>query len=1131
MEDILLLNLKKQKEFSALLENIKSKKSPLLANGLLTVQRAHMAYFLKENLNKKIVIVTSNEIEGEKLYEDLSFYTKGRALFLKNEETRFYSIEAKDRKEETRRINTLITLASNDYDILVLSVETAMRRYIPKEVYLDSIFNIALSDVHEMNALIKTLVKNGYEREARVESKGQFSVRGGILDIFPPTEEFPFRIEFFGDDVDSIRIFDPLTQKSLDKVEKITISPAREFIMTKDYKEAGDKIKKDLKENSSEDITYDIERISQGHYFEGIQKYINYMYEGKETSIFSYIDKDAIFMVNEPNRIIEKSMNYFEEFIENYKSALEKGFALSGEGNLLYTIDDLRHKMENHFIILNSFLPKSVKGFNTSSIINFETREPISFQGKVQALSEEIDYLKKQGYTVLLVERDEDTVRSLYKSLHDFGIDVKYFKERQSDIYSNVVGLVKGKLSEGYVYSASKLAVFTDKEMFGVSKKGKKQKAGKKYKGKAIESFVELSVGDYVVHENYGIGRFAGIEPKKFDDIRKDYIKVVYSGGDSLYVPLSQMDKVQKYIAGGNQDTVKMSRLGTQEWKKAKAKVKKAVDEIAHDLIELYAQRRDAKGYSFPNDTVWQREFEALFPYEETKDQLKSIEDIKRDMENIRPMDRLICGDVGYGKTEVAIRGIFKSCMASKQVAFLVPTTILAQQHYNTLKERFGNYPIRIEVVSRFKTKKQQEQILEDVRKGLVDVLIGTHRLLSKDVKFKDLGLLVVDEEQRFGVKHKEVLKKIKNNVDVITLSATPIPRTLHMSLSGIRDMSLLEEPPEDRHPIMTYVTEAREGIIQDAIEREIARGGQVFFVYNRVQTIDKMAQLIKRLVPDAELAVAHGQMSPRKLENIMLGFLEKEYDILLATTIIETGMDISNANTMIIYDADKMGLSQLYQLRGRVGRSSRQAYAYFMYEKDKVLTEISEKRLKAIKEFTEFGSGFKIAMRDLEIRGAGNILGESQSGHMGEIGYDLYVKMLDRAVRKLQGQEIKEEIDTEIELDINAYIPESYIEDEMTKIEIYKKIAAIESKEDYFEIEEEIEDRFSDIPDPVRNLVIISYIKSMGKRLGIKKIKQEKTIIHFIAENPKDNIKRDFRESEDYKLVTKIASFLEMML
>lgn len=1133
MSNIFFPDKSQTTEFSHLLKQMEEEQFPLLVNGLSQPQRAHMAFVLGEQTQSKIVMICSNEMEAEHLYDDLSFYFPENVLLLKNDEVKFYTIEAKDRKEETKRIASLMKLAQGDYRVLLLSVETLMRRYLPPEVYRESRQTIRLGDSYDPDELVKRLVGYGYERELRTESPGQFSVRGGIIDLFIPTEEFPFRLEFFDDEVDSIRIFDPLTQKSLDKVREFTLVPAREIIFQGKTDFQNLEIEKDLKHKSvpNEDLIYDLDRLRRGEFFEGIHNYIQYLFPTDKTNLFSYFSKNTLFILNEPNRVMEKGENYYEEFQENYKDALEKGFALKSQAELLlpsgYVADVLAEKK----LLMNAYMPKAIKAFSTAGLTNFRSKEPVSVQGKIENLAEELKYLKNQEYATLLVERDDETLRSLQKNLTEMGVEVRVLNEKTGHLPARSVSIIKGRLSEGYMYPDSKLAVFTDKEIFGVTKQSAKGKRKTRYKGRKIDSFVDMNPGDYVVHESYGVGRFAGIESKIFDDIRKDYIKVVYSGGDALYVPLASMDKVQKYIGGGISDSVKLSKLGTSQWKKAKSKARKSVEEIARYLIELYAKRRDARGFAFSEDTPWQKEFETIFPYEETTDQLQAISEVKKDMESVRPMDRLICGDVGYGKTEVAIRAIFKTCMDSKQAAFLVPTTILAQQHYNTLKERFADYPIRIEVVSRFKTKKEQAQILEDAGHGMVDVLIGTHRILSKDIKFSDLGLLVVDEEQRFGVKHKEILKEMKKDVDVLTLSATPIPRTLHLSLSGIRDMSILEEPPEDRHPIMTYVTEAREGIILDAIEREMARGGQVFFVYNRVETIDKMAGLIKRLVPEARIAVAHGQMSPGKLEDIMVDFLEKEYDILLCTTIIETGMDISNANTMIVYDADKMGLSQLYQLRGRVGRSARQAYAYFMYQKDKVLTEISEKRLKAIKEFTEFGSGFKIAMRDLEIRGAGNILGERQHGHMAEIGYDLYVKMLDEAVRTLQGQQIQENPETEIDLDVSAYIPDSYIDDEMTKMEMYKKIAFIENKEDLYEMEEEIEDRFSDIPEPTRNLLRIAYIKSMASKLGIVKIKQDKSKIHFITEKKEDSVKKDFKGLDGYKLVTNIAEFLELMI
>ena len=847
------------------------------------------------------------------------------------------------------------------------------------------------------------------------------------------------------------------------------------------------------------------------------------MYDQENKSLFSYLNEDAIVMFNDISRAKERSENYLNEFKENYKLNLERGLAIKNQGSLIYAYTDLEYLVESKQIILNSLLPKPINEFKIKSVINFEAREVATFNAKTNELAEELNRLKYNGYKVILATNTFERAKKLQQDLMDLNIEAIISQNRDIEIKSSQIIITSGRISSGFEYKSIKFAVITDNEMIGVHKRISTNKKKNK-KGTKIESFLDLKIGDYVVHESSGVGRYTGIEQIALNGIKKDYMKVVYQGGDNLYVPIDQMDKIQKYI-GVAEEKVKLSKLGSSEWIKAKNKVKKEIEDMTKELIELYAKREKVKGYMFSKDTPWQSEFESLFPHQETDDQLKAIEETKKDMESDKVMDRLICGDVGYGKTEVAIRAVFKACMDQKQVAFLVPTTILAQQHYNTFKQRFENYPIRVEVLSRFKTPTQQKKIIEDAKKGLVDVLIGTHRIISKDINLPNLGLVVIDEEQRFGVKHKESLKKLKSTVDVLTLSATPIPRTLHMSLSGIRDMSVIEEPPQERHPVITYVTEAKESIIQDEVEREISRGGQVFFIYNRVERIEEMASMVQRLVPDAKVAVAHGRMTSKDLENIILGFLNKEFNVLVCTTIVETGMDIANANTMIIYDADKMGLAQLYQLRGRVGRSTRQGYAYLMYEKDKVLSEISEKRLKAIREFTEFGSGFKIAMRDLEIRGAGNILGAQQHGHMSIIGYDLYVKMLNDAIKKVKGIELTEDIDVEIDLSVNAYIPDSYISDELIKIEMYKKIASIESKKDVHEVEDELEDRFSDIPKSVKTLLQIAYIKTLCKKMQIVKIRQVKDEIIL---EPITRYKT--KEKIGSKVVTELEELLEHM-
>ena len=1066
MNDIFVYPLQNSKEYKDIINCINNNKGSLLINGLLAVQKPHIAYSMYRDLNRQTIFITNSDLEAKKVYDDLSFYMKDKVEYIGFQDILFYHLDAKDRSEEAKRLKVLLKLAKGENIILVTSIEAVMRKYIPKEILLENIYTYKIGDVINLEKLSETLVNLGYERVSKIEGFGQFSIRGGIVDIFSLEYNNPIRMELFDDEIDSIRTFDVFSQKSIEKINKFSITPSREFIYPENVEEAVDKIKKDTDKNTNEDVFLNIDNINSKTYFQGIENYIDYLYPEENKSIFTYLQENAIVFFNDISRTKERCENYLNEFKENYKLNLERGLAIKNQGKLLYTYNDLDFLSEGRKLVLNTLLPKPINDFNVKSIINFDSREVPTFNAKVDVLAEELNRLKYNGYKIVLATNTYDRAKKLHADLLDLDLESTISKDRGMEIKSSQIVIIPARITSGFKYKSIKFV----------------------------------------------------------NNIKKDYMKLVYQGGDNLYVPIDQMDKVQKYI-GVEEDKVKLNKLGTNEWTRAKAKVKKEIEDMTKELIELYAKREKVKGYKFSKDTPWQGEFESLFPHQETDDQLRAIEETKKDMESDKVMDRLICGDVGYGKTEVAIRAIFKACMDQKQVAVLVPTTILAQQHYNTFKERFEGYPIRVEVLSRFKTPKQQKQIIEDAKKGLVDVLIGTHRIISKDINMPNLGLVVIDEEQRFGVKHKESLKKIKSTVDVLTLSATPIPRTLHMSLSGIRDMSVIEEPPQERHPVITYVTEAKESIIQDEIERELGRGGQVFFVYNRVERIEEMASMIQRLVPDAKVAIDHGRMTSKDLENIILGFLNKEFNVLVCTTIIETGMDISNANTMIVYDADKMGLAQLYQLRGRVGRSTRQGYAYLMYEKDKSLSEIAEKRLKAIREFTEFGSGFKIAMRDLEIRGAGNILGSQQHGHMAVIGYDLYVKMLNEAIKKVKGEVVSEDIDVEIDLSVNAYIPDNYITDELIKIEMYKKIASIESKEDMYEVQEELEDRFSDIPKSVETLLKIAYIKTLCKKLKIEKVRQIKDEILL---NPLTRYKT--KEKIGYNIVNELEELLENM-
>lgn len=1091
MEDVLIYPLKNDKDYSGILSAINGEGN-IHISGLLPVSKPNMVYSIFKDSSRQMMYIANTEYEAKKICDELSVYLNKKVEFLTTTDILFYHLDARDRKADARNLKTILRLLKKEKIILVTSVEAITRKYVPKKIILDNIFKLKVGQTMDMQDLARRLVGLGYQRVSKVEGFGQFSMRGGIIDVFTLMYNFPLRLEFFDDEIDSIREFDIYSQKSIDKFKSVTITPSRDFIYPDDVGGAVEKIRAEVNDITDSDVFRNMEKIGAKEYFDGLENYIDYMYDGQDKSLFEYLADDALIFIDDISRYKERFKNIHSEFKDKYMLNLERGLAIRGQGNLLYSLSDSIYWMGDRKLIVNSLLNKPVNDMNIQHDFNIDTREVPSYSGRIDMFVEDVKRLRHAGYKLVIAAATNDRAKKLSNMLNDNDIDNIYTSKRDLEIRTSQVVVLAANIGQGFQYPSIKFQVITDREMLGANKQGKKSNAKKKAKANSskIDSFLDLKIGDYVVHENSGVGKYTGIEQISVNNIKRDYLKVVYQGGDNLYVPIDQMDKVQKYI-GGDVERVKLNKLGSQDWSKAKRKVKKEIEDMTKELIDLYAKREARKGYRFSKDTLWQGEFEEKFPFQETDDQLKAIKDTKRDMESSKAMDRLICGDVGYGKTEVAIRAIFKAVMDGKQVAVLVPTTILAQQHYNTFVERFEDYPIRVEVLSRFKTAKQQKDVIKDAKKGLVDVLIGTHRIVSKDIDMPKLGLVVVDEEQRIGVRHKESLKKIKANVDVLTLSATPIPRTLHMSLSGIRDMSIIEEPPQERYPVMTYVTEAKDSIIQDEIQRELTRAGQVFFVYNRVEGIDEMAARIRRLVPDAKVGVAHGRMSSNQLENTILSFLSKEFDVLVCTTIIETGMDIANANTMIIYDADKMGLSQLYQLRGRVGRSTRQGYAYLMYERNKVLSEVAEKRLKAIKEFTEFGSGFKVAMRDLEIRGAGDVLGAQQHGHMAVIGYELYVKMLNQAIAKVKGQEIEENVDVEIDLTVNAFIPSTYIEDEMIKLEMYKKIAAIDSKEDMYEVEEELEDRFSDIPKETQTLLKIAYAKSLCRKLKIEKVKQ----------------------------------------
>ncbi|MDC0802607.1 MULTISPECIES: transcription-repair coupling factor [Clostridium] len=1147
-------------EFIELESYIKGDKHPIEIEGLSESGKSYVINGIYEVSNKPVVIITNSDMEAKNLYEDLNLYLSN-VYYFPAKEIVFYNVDAISGDLRWARLNVIKEILSNNKNIIVTSIDAFAARYTPKDLFKTHTVSISVGDEVDFKELSKILVEAGYDRVDVVEGKGEFSLRGGLLDLFPTNSIYPYRIELFGDEIDSIRTFNTESQRSIEKVNCIEVFPAKEIIIDDeiiDYALSNIREELDLTLKNNKDkergiklntiISKNLEELRETHDFETIDSYLPLFYK-KSESLFDYLE-DYIFVLDDKVRCLGKLDSTYLEFNENYSIFLQRGDILPSQGKLLLEKEELIDLLEEKINITMDAINKG--GGFLSPIRKIEINSAIlhHYQGQLDLLIEDILKKKKDGYRTVILSGTRVRGERLVSTLREREIESSYRDNIESIALGEVV-ITFGNLLKGFECPKYKTCVISDKEVFGEAKR-KLSKSKSKSKGVSkIKSFAELKPGDYVVHVNHGIGVYKGIKQIEVSGHKRDYLDIVYDKGDKLYVPVDQLDLVQKYI-GSEGKSPKVNKLGGAEWQKAKSKVKKSINEIAEDLVKLYAARAAVKGYKYSKDTEWQMQFEDEFPFQETPDQLSSIEEIKKDMESDKPMDRLLCGDVGYGKTEVALRAAFKAVMEGKQVAFLVPTTILAEQHYKNMIKRFSDFPIKIDMVSRFRTTKEQKSTLQSVKEGNVDILVGTHRLVSKDIVFKDLGLLIVDEEQRFGVAQKEKIKNLKKNVDVLTLSATPIPRTLHMSLTGVRDISVIETPPEERYPIQTYVVEQNDQLIRDAIMREIGRGGQVYFVYNRVEDIEKIANYIKNLVPESRVGVAHGQMTERQLEKEMLDFMTNEYNVLVCTTIIETGIDIQNVNTIIIYNADKMGLSQLYQLRGRVGRSNRIAYAYLLYTKDKVLTEVAEKRLKALKDFTELGSGFKIAMRDLEIRGAGNMMGSAQHGHMAAIGYDLYCRMLEDTVKLIKGDIDKEPIETTVDLKVDAYIPSSYIEDEMQKIEVYKKIAAIESIDEYMDIKEELEDRYSDIPDPVYNLMDIAYIKSRAKLLSIEEIKESVNDVSFrfqagdsdyekifkiIIEKYKDSIMLKFGEApsfifklKDQKKENMLAFFKEML-
>ena len=1087
-------------------------------SGCVDSQKIHMAEALSDGFKFKI-IATYSDIRIREIAEDLRLYEKD-ILIYPSKDLIFYQADIHNNKLVADRLKVLKKLEEGDSCVIITTFDALMSPVIPLKMYSDNRIDLDKSSVVDTQELARRLVCAGYIRNYQVEEPGQFAIRGDIIDIFDTTETNPYRIELWGDDVESIRSFDIDSQRSIEELEYVSIFPATEIIldenalrqgldsMQRDADRMSEALRKEFKTEEAHRIDVQIKTLKEDLTELGrmvnLDSYVRYFYDNLDDFAKLFDAKSTVLIIDEPLHVREHAVAVEAEFTESMKTRLEKGYVLPGQTKLLNSLNRTAESIAELPILQIAAL--ETKNLIVPPQVRFSivSKSLASYKNQFDYLIKDLALYKKKDYRIVIFSPSRTRAKRLCDNIMDNDIMAVYSEDMSRELLPGEVVVMYGNLLRGFEYPLLKFVVISESDIFGTDNKKKKIK--KKYEGRAIQNFNDLKVGDYVVHENHGLGIYQGIEKIESDNVTKGYMKIAYRDGGNLYVLATSFDSVQKYASNDAAKKPKLNKLGTKEWVTTKSRVRSAVDEIAKDLVELYAARQSKKGYEYSPDTVWQREFEETFPFEETVDQLSAIADTKADMESSKIMDRLICGDVGYGKTEIAIRAAFKAATEGKQVAVLVPTTILAQQHFNTFTQRMKDYPITIQMLSRFRSAKEQKQTLKDVESGMADIVIGTHRLLSQDVRFKDLGLLIVDEEQRFGVTHKEKIKKLKENVDVLTLSATPIPRTLHMSLVGIRDMSVLEEAPGDRVPIQTFVMEYNEEMVREAIVRELARGGQVYYVYNRVSDIADVTSRIRALVPEANVAYGHGQMKENELEQLMYDFIEGNIDVLVATTIVETGLDISNVNTIIIHDSDRMGLSQLYQLRGRVGRSNRTAYAFLMYKRDKILKEVAEKRLEAIREYTDLGSGFKIAMRDLEIRGAGNILGKTQHGHMEAVGYDLYCKMLNDAVKKRKGvSDNSDDFDTQIDLDVDAFIPQDYILNEVQKLDIYKRISVIENLQEAEDLKDELRDRFGSIPKPVENLISISLMRGKAHKCYVTELKGGHGQIKLLMKNDAD--------------------------
>ena len=1099
--NLILKELEKSSKYNDFIKNVENKKSPIAISGLTGVAEASIIAKCLEQTKRPIFIITYNEIQAQSLVNDLKFFTEDVA-YLPKKEIITYDYVAESKNLPYERIEILNKIYKKQKLIIVTSVETIKQKIISKDTLYKNVLKFKVGDRCDLEVLKQKLVDLGYQRFDLIDGRGEFSVRGGIIDI-STTDNTGIRIELWGDEIDSIRHFNIISQRSIDNIEKIEIFPAHEYILETSIENVIENISNNVyPENISEKVESDLEKIRNGEYISKIDRYFNSFYVKQET-VLEYIDDKYLVFVDEFNKVIQRSENIEQDNENTIKALMEKERIIPDSLKNYVATENLESNIEKYQTIYLDKLDDRIK--NGIERYDFKYKELNYFKSGIDLFINDINNFKKQERKVYIVVDTKEKADKMKKMLAEYDILSIYYEKLNKTIINqdvNTVIITLGKISKGFYSIDLNQVVMVASDLVDGTRTIKKRKSETFKQGEKVV-FADLKIGDYVVHRRYGIGIYIGVNTITADGTTRDYLKLKYSGDDILYIPTNSLDEIRKYV-GGEEVNLKLNKLGSKDWERTTNKVRNNLRAVAKELIELYARREKSKGYAFSKDTEWQKQFEEAFPYAETDDQLRCIDEVKKDMENEKPMDRLLCGDVGYGKTEVAIRAAFKAVMDHKQVVYLAPTTVLAKQQYETFKERMKDFPIKVDVLNRFRTTKDKNRIIKEMKLGEIDILVGTHRVLGKDIEFKDLGLLIIDEEHRFGVKAKEKIKQYKTSVDVLTMTATPIPRTLHMSIVGVRDMSVIYEPPQNRKPVQTYVLEYDAEVIKEAITKELERNGQVFYLFNNVGEIALKADKISRLVPEAKVGFAHGRMTGEEIEDIMEDFVEGKINVLVCTTILESGIDIPNANTIIMENADRVGLAQLYQLRGRVGRSDKQGYAYITYRKDKMLSEVADKRLKAIKEFTEFGSGFKIAMRDLEIRGAGSLIGEIQHGHLEEVGYDTYCRILDEVLKEEQGIKVEEDISCQIDLNVTSYIPDSFISYQNQKIEIYQDIALCKNEEDISNVIDEIIDRFGNMPNEIENLLEISRIKQLAKEKYLTKIQSRGNSVVFTYDTNK---------------------------